>query len=150
MILIILESLIIKGGIAIGHWFAAHGTSAMVAKGGTLIAKSIATQGLAQTAAGVTGVAVASSLVVGGYLWTTNHVRTFEEALNALVAQDYITFCKKCAKLSTLFNVHVDLLPDIVQKYMINIGFSDEIISYVKQVIVGSENEILEFMTRKK
>ena len=47
----IVESfLMVKGAIAIAHWLAAHGTSAMAAKGGAMIANSVAVNGLATTA----------------------------------------------------------------------------------------------------
>jgi hypothetical protein len=147
MILVILETLIVKGGITIAHWLAAHGTNAMALKGGALIAKSITTQGLVSTLAGVTGLAVGSSLLVGGYLWTTNHVKTLGEILAALNKGDYKTFCFKCAKLCMSFNVDIKFLPDVVQDFLIEkAGFSIADASNIANVIRNSEDEILKFM----
>jgi hypothetical protein len=146
MILIVLETLMLKGGIAIGHWFAAHGTSAMAAKGGAMVAKGIATQGLMNTLANVTGLAAGSSLVVGGCLWTTDKVKILAEALTALNKGDCKTFCIKCAKLCTLFHVEVEFLPDIVEKYLIKAGFSMVDASNVAKIIADLEYEILKFM----
>lgn len=144
MILVLLESLIIKGGISIVHWFAAHGTSAAAMKASAIVGKSFGANGLA----GVTGLALGSSLVVGGYLWTTKHVNTLYEALDALSKGDYVTFVKKCAKLCTQFHVDVEFLPDVVQEYLIKAGFSVVEASNIAEIIANSEDEILKFVSR--
>lgn len=148
MVFIILESLIIKGGMTIAHWIAAHGTGAAVAKtAGTVVTKSIATQGLASTASAVTATAVGSSLVVGGVMWTTDLVNLFFSGLDDLKNGNYMGFCLKMAKVAKKSHVDIEFLPDKVSEFMETVGYSKEDASKVSGYIADSEYEIWKFMT---
>jgi hypothetical protein len=148
MTLVIPEMLIAKGSMTIAHWLATHGTSASAAKALAILGKSVLKNGLGNTFAGVSGLAIGSSFVVGGYLWTTKHVNKLSEALDALSKGDYVTFVKKCAKLCTLFPVYVEFLPDVVQEYLIEAGLSAVEASNIAEIIANSEDEILKFVSR--
>ena len=150
MIFVILETLIVKGAITIGHWIAAHGTGAMATKAGTMIAKSIATQGLANTLAGVTGVAIGSSLVVGSIVWTTGKIQALGEGLDALYARDYTKAAQKFANLASLLHVEIEFLPDVIQDLLEEkAGFSSEDASNVAEAVRSLEGDILNFATTR-
>jgi hypothetical protein len=146
MIGVIFETLVVKGAIAIGHWFAAHGTGAMASKAGLMLSKSIATQGFANTLAGVTGVAIGSSLVVGTMVWTTEQIETLGTGLEALSEGDY----RKAAKQFANLDIEVEFLPEAIQDLLIKkAGFSIEDASNIAEAVDGLESEILKFASTR-
>jgi hypothetical protein len=150
MIGIILETLVVKGAVAIGHWIAAHGTGAMASKAGAIAAKSIATQGFVNTLAGATGVAVGSSLVVGTVVWTTGKIQILGEGLEALNKGNYIKAAQKFANLASLLHIEIEFLPDVIQDLLIKkAGFSIEDASNVAKAVGGMESDILKFSTTR-
>ena len=150
MILVIIETLIVKGAITIGHWIAAHGTGAMATKAGVMIGKGIATHGFTNTLAGVTGVAVGSSLVVGTAVWTTRKIQALGEGLDALYNGDYIKAASKFASLAKLLHVEIEYLPDVIQELLEKkAGFSSEDAINIAEAIRSLESDILKFSTTR-
>jgi hypothetical protein len=151
MIFIICETtLIVKGAMAIGHWIAAHGTGAMASKAGAIAAKSLATQGFVNTLAGITGIALGSSLVVGTVIWTTDKIQILGKGLEALSEGDYIKAAKQFAKLVDLLHIQIEFLPDAIQSLLVKkAGFSMEDASNIAQAVGNLESEILKFTTTR-
>ncbi|WP_414622667.1 hypothetical protein [Calothrix sp. CCY 0018] len=149
MIGVIFETLVVKGAMAIGHWIAAHGTGAMASKAGAIAAKSIATQGFANTVAGVTGVAIGSSLVVGTVVWTTDTIKIFARGLDALHEGNYIQAAKEFADLADELDVKVEFLPDVIQPFLEKYGCSTENASNIAKAVGGMESDILKFSTTR-
>ncbi|MEA5534060.1 hypothetical protein [Crocosphaera sp. XPORK-15E] len=149
MIFVLFETLIVKGAISIGHWIAAHGTGAMASKAGAIVAKSITTQGFANTLAGVTGIALGSSLIVGGVVWGTDKIQALGKGLEALYEGDYIKAAQNFAKLVDLFHIKVEFLPDVIQPFLVEkAGFSVEDASNVAKAVGNLESEIVKFITK--
>jgi hypothetical protein len=150
MIFVILETLIVKGAITIGHWIAAHGTGAMATKAGAMVAKGVATHGLANTLAGVTGVAIGSSLVVGSVVWTTGKIQALGEGLDALYVGDYTKAARKFANLASLLHIEIKFLPDVIQDLLVKkAGFSSEDASNVAKAVRSLEGDIFNFATTR-
>ncbi|NJN13985.1 MAG: hypothetical protein HC836_36830 [Richelia sp. RM2_1_2] len=146
----IIETLLVKGAMAIGHWIAAHGTGAMASKAGIMAAKSIATQGFANTLAGATSIAIGSSLAVGTVLWTTEKIQILGEGLEALNQGNYGKAAQKFANLATLLNIKVEFLPDAIQRLLLKkAGFSAEDALDVANAVGALESEILKFATTR-
>jgi hypothetical protein len=147
MIYVIFEALVVKGAIAIGHWITAHGTTAMAAKAGSVISHSIATQGLANTVAGVTGVALTSCVTVGTVAWTYEKMQPLEKGLDALFNEDYMEAAKQFKKLSNVLNVKVEYLPDVIQSFLTEkAGFSIEDAISIAESVRNLEGYITHFM----
>lgn len=150
MTTIIIEALMLKGAIAIGHWMT-HGGA--VAIGKTLlpsVSQSIANIGFAKTLAGLAGMLgktfLVSSLIVGGVLWTSETVELLADALEGLSQKDYLRFVRKCAKLSSRLHIEVKFLPEAVYSYLIKAGFSIQDAKTISEVIASSENEIIKYI----
>ena len=146
---IIESALIVKGAMAIGHWLSAHGTSAMAAKGGAVLFKSAATNGIASTATAAATAATGASLAVGYYVWTTESVSILGEGLDAIVDGDADKVVKKFAKLAMKLNMDLDDLPQEVEDFLLNADFSYEQAHQVAGVVQALDEEI-EKRVRKK
>lgn len=146
---IIESALIVKGAMAIGHWLSAHGTSAMAAKGGAVLAKSAATHGIASTATAAATAATGASLVVGYYVWTTESVSILGEGLDAIVEGDADKVVKKFAKLAMKLNMDLDDFPQEVEDFLLNADFSYEQAHQVAGVVQALDEEIEERVRKK-
>jgi len=147
----LVEGLILKGAMAIGHWMA-HGGAVVIGKGLLpSVSQSIANVGFAKTLAGLAGMLgktfLVSSLVVGGVLWTSETVELLADALEGLYQKDYLRFVGKCAKLSSRLHIEVEFLPEVVYSYLIKAGFSIQDAKTISEVIASSENEIIKYMS---
>jgi hypothetical protein len=111
----IIESLIVKGLFTIGHAIAAHGTAAST---GMMIAHSVTTYGLVSTVSTLATV----GLVVGGISWTADKVNLLTKGLDAIDKGNYIGAASNFAQLSSVLNIHVRYLPDVVENFLIEGG----------------------------
>ncbi|MFM7438417.1 MAG: hypothetical protein ACKO2V_07400 [Snowella sp.] len=148
----IVESvLMVKGAMAIAHWLAAHGTTAMASKAGAIIVKSVATQGLASTATAVTAIATTASLGVGYILWTTERLELAGEGLQAIYDGDTDKMVRKFAKLALKLDIDFDMLPNAVEDLLTEqADFSYEDAHKVATVIQTYEKEINKRMDKKR
>ena len=146
MICIILETLVVKGLFTAGHWLAAHGTSALAAKGSSMLVHSIATHGFLNTASAVAGGAITTGLVVGGVTWTSGLIKLLGEALEALSRGETMSAMKKFSKLyNELHGVDIEFFPDVVEKMLPKIGFSIADAKSIGDFLRSSEESILDF-----
>ena len=142
----IIETLVVKGLVTAGHWLAAHGTSGLAAKGGTLVAKSIATHGLASTASTVTGGLIATGFVVGGVTWSKGLIDLLFQATVALGDGDTSQALKKFAELYKRLNpVNIKFFPDIVQETLPKLGLSSDTAELIGDFLRRSEVDILRY-----
>ncbi|MDB9437322.1 hypothetical protein PN450_11060 [Dolichospermum lemmermannii CS-548] len=147
---IVESALIIKGAMAITHWLTAHGTTAMAAKAGAIVANSVATQGLASTATLVAGIATTASLSVGCILWTTDRLKLASESLQAMQDGDTTRMVEKLAQLAIKLDIDCDMLPDAVQDMLCKqANFSYEDAHKVAKVIHAYEKKIDREMNKK-
>ena len=143
--------LMVKGAMAIAHWLTAHGTTAMASKAGTMIVKSLATQGFANTFTAVTTIATSASLGVGCILWTTERLKLAEEGLQAIYDGDTNKMVRKFAKLALKLDIDFDMLPDAVEDMLTEkADFSYEDAHEIAQLIQKYEEEINERMNKKR
>lgn len=146
MICIILETLVVKGLFTAGHWLAAHGTSGLAAKGGAMLAKSVAVNGLGSTASAVAGGAIVTGFVVGGVTLTTSSLRLLGEAIRDLSEGKSIEAIKKFAIFYGKLHVDIDLFPDVLELDILpRIGFSKADASAVASFVRNAEDDILHF-----
>lgn len=140
---IVESALIFKGAMAIAHWFAAHGTTTVVTKAGVVVANSIATQGLASTAATVATIATTTSLGVGCIIWTTSRLKLAQDGLQAAFDGDTNKMVVKFAQLAIQLDIDSGMLPDAVQDMLIKqVGFSNEDAHNVAKLIQSHEKQI--------
>jgi|LakMenE01Jun11ns_1017448.scaffolds.fasta_scaffold9627439_2 hypothetical protein len=143
--------LMVKGAIAIAHWLAAHGTSAMAAKGGAMIAKSVAVNGLATTATTVTTIATTSSLAVGYVLWTTDRLKLVGDGLQAMCDGDIKKMAGKFAKLALMLDIDFEYLPDAIEDLLHEkFDYSYENAHKVAQIVHSYEKEINREMNKRR
>lgn len=147
---IIESALIVKGAMAIGHWLSAHGTSAMAAKGGAVLAKSAAVNGVASTATATATAATGASLVVGYYVWTTESIGILGEGLDAVYEGDAEKFVEKISKLVMKMNMDLDELPEQVQNFLVKADFSYEQAHQLAGVVQAFDEEIEKSVRRKR
>jgi uncharacterized membrane protein len=130
----------------VGHWVAAHSTSALVVKGGAVVAKSVVTHGLASTASAVAGGAIVTGFVVGGVVWTNSLIQLLGQAVVDLSNGNKIQALQKFAKLyGRLHHVSIEAFPDVVENVLKKIGFALEDAHMIAKFIGNNEREILRF-----
>jgi hypothetical protein len=140
MILVIIETLIVKGLYTIVHGIIAHGATASTVHAGMMVAHSVTTYGIAQTVSSLAG----AGLVVGGISWTAERVNTLANAVEAIENKDYYSAAKHCASLCNSLNTHIEYLPDVVESFLTRGGISPEKVSHIKETIESMEGSIIQ------
>lgn len=143
--------LIIKGGMAIGHWLAAHGTSTMAAKAAMMIGNNIAAQGVAAAATALGTGALASSYVVGNIIWAKKPLKHAANVLQAIEEGDTQTMITEVAKLCLILEIRFHMLPDAFEDLLTEVfDYSSQDAHEIAEYIKIFEKEIKRQMDSKR
>jgi hypothetical protein len=136
----LVEGLILKGGITLVSYIAHHAAALKVAG---FAYKAYKTYTIAQLASAAIGVCV----VVGGVTWCSENVDRLKKGANAIKEGNTIEALKNFGRLAYSLHGGVSTLPEAAHSALIQLHVSEEEACKVAGWLRSRESEILKYAT---
>ena len=138
----VVEILIAKGLVALGHLAAAHMTAGTAAA----IVHAVAGMTIGQLATAT----VTAGFVAGCVTWTADRIKNVKNGALAISNGNYREAIKEFGSLAISSNIGVDMLPDAVEAALEKMHLSNEETRKVTSWVKDHETEIANYVKNMK